>query len=470
MQAKTFGKVAGELFGDRYQIEKQLGKRAGRYTLLARDLLTQEQVVIKRLSFGEDFLWDDLKLFEREAATLKTLFHPAIPRYLDHFELDLSSGKGFALVQTYIAAPSLAEHIQAGRSFNETEVIELATSLLEILHYLHERAPAVIHRDIKPSNILLENRTGNSVGKVYLVDFGSVQTLAARMGGTITVVGTYGYMPPEQFGDRAIPASDLYGLGATLIYLLTGQQPADLPLVDQKIQFESFTQLSPSFTHWLKQMIEPDLSRRFSSAQEAIKALQARTEAIELRIEQPLHSKIVFRKEENLLEIVLPPVGRTPGGLAGILFMVPFAIAWNSFILTWTGMALMAPFPINLAFSLFSLPFWAAGFSMVAGIIFSLFGHTRLRVDEQRISQHYELFGFKKAIVPASHRQDISKLELTKRSYTKDSDGDRVEIKPQLLLWAGTRKYGFYGLAAITPTELEWLAQELSTMLDLPIL
>jgi serine/threonine protein kinase len=230
MSSNPFGKAPGERFGNRYQIEQQLGKRAGRYTLLARDLQTQEQVVIKRLSFGEDFEWEDLKLFEREAATLKTLNHPAIPKYLDYFDLDLPSGKGFALIQTYIAAPSLEEHVRLGRSFSEAELVELATALLEILRYLHERAPAVIHRDIKPSNILLGDRTGNSVGPVYLVDFGSVQ--AAQSSGTVTVVGTYGYMPPEQFGGRGVPASDLYSLGATLIYLATGRHPADLSQMD----------------------------------------------------------------------------------------------------------------------------------------------------------------------------------------------------------------------------------------------
>jgi serine/threonine protein kinase len=249
MQPQTFGKTPGESFGDRYQIEQQLGKRAGRYTLLARDLQTQALVVIKRLSFGEDFVWEDLKLFEREAATLKNLSHASIPRYLDYFDLDLPSGKGFALVQTYIPAKSLDEHVKAGRTFNEAEMVELATALLEILRYLHERAPSVIHRDIKPSNILLGDRTGNSVGPVYLVDFGSVQ--AAPVGGTITVVGTYGYMPPEQFGDRAVPASDLYSLGATLIYLATGQHPADLPHLDMRLHFEDAAHLSAGLEQWL---------------------------------------------------------------------------------------------------------------------------------------------------------------------------------------------------------------------------
>ena len=195
-----------QILGDHYQVQQQLAKKPGRRTLLAHDLKTQELVVVKLLSFGSDFEWDALKLFEREVETLKTLSHTSIPRYLDYFELDSANGKGFALVQTYIAAKSLEEHLKAGRSFNQSEVKELAKALLEILTYLHGRQPPVIHRDIKPSNILLGERSGNNVGQVYLVDFGSVQTLAAREGGTMTVVGTYGYMPPEQFGDRTVPA------------------------------------------------------------------------------------------------------------------------------------------------------------------------------------------------------------------------------------------------------------------------
>ncbi len=190
-----------QVLGERYEIQQQLAKKAGRQTLVARNLETQKLVVVKLLSFGNDFEWDTLKLFEREAETLKTLSHESIPRYLDYFELNALDFKGFALVQTYIPAKSLEAHLKAGRSFSQSEVKQLAKALLEILVYLHGRQPPVVHRDIKPSNILLGERSGNSIGQIYLVDFGSVQTLAAREGGTMTVVGTYGYMPPEQFGD-----------------------------------------------------------------------------------------------------------------------------------------------------------------------------------------------------------------------------------------------------------------------------
>jgi serine/threonine protein kinase len=274
MSGQNIGDLSKEILADRYQCDRRLGKQAGRQTLLARDLKTQQQVVVKLLSFSSDFNWEDLKLFEREVETLKSLSHPAIPRYLDSFEIDTPNRKGFALVQTYIEAKSLQEYLSDGRTFSESEVKQLATALLDILAYLHQRQPPVIHRDIKPSNILLKNRSGNSVGEVYLVDFGAVQTLATQQGKTVTVAGTYGYMPPEQFGGRAVPASDLYSLGATLIALITKQHPADLPQKDLQIEFEQFTQLSPAFTNWLKWMTHPSLERRPASVQIAKEVLE----------------------------------------------------------------------------------------------------------------------------------------------------------------------------------------------------
>ncbi len=230
---------------------------------------TQEIVVVKLLTFNHEFEWDDLKLFEREAETLKSLNHPAIPRYLGYFELESPTYKGVALAQSYIDAKSLDQHLKAGRSFSQADVQQLGQSLLEILIYLHGQSPPIVHRDIKPSNILLGDRSGTTVGQVYLVDFGSVQTLVAYEGGTITVVGTYGYMPPEQYGGRATPASDLYSLGATLICLATGRHPADLPQADMRIQFKQSASLNEAMTDWLEWLTEPALDRRLQSAPKA---------------------------------------------------------------------------------------------------------------------------------------------------------------------------------------------------------
>lgn len=472
MTLTSVGQAPGELFGERYRIERLLGKRSGRRTYLARDLKTMQPVVIKRLIFGEDFEWDDLKLFEREAAVLRSLSHPAIPRYLDYFELDLPTGKGFALVQEYINAPSLAAQMEAQRSFEEAEMVALAQSILEILIYLHDHDPPVIHRDIKPSNLLLREGFDSDMGQVYLVDFGSVQTALASSSHTMTVVGTYGYMPPEQFGSRTVPASDLYSLGATLISLITGQQPADLPQVDQQLEFTPLTPLSPGVRRWLQRMVHPSLSRRFGSAREALQAL-AQTGLSTAIAEQPADSKIILKKDANSLDIRLPSGwGRSnPVAMAGALMMGTFAIAWNSFLVLWTGTALMSSFPINLVFSLFSLPFWVVGLGMAGTVIFGLFGRTQLKLTDEQIWQQYELWGWKRCIPAPSPRRDITRIELIGRHFSKDSDGDRVEVHPKLIIWAGSKTYrlGNNGFRLLSDAEMEWLALELSDWLGLPI-
>ncbi|MBD2604589.1 serine/threonine protein kinase [Scytonema hofmannii FACHB-248] len=456
----------GQILGDRYQIRQQLGKKAGRRSLLACNLETEELVVIKLLSFSNDFEWDDLKLFEREAETLKSLSHPCIPRYVDYFEVNSPSIKGFALVQSYIPAQTLEQYLKAGRSFTEAEVKEIASLLLEILIYLHSLHPRVIHRDIKPSNILLGARAGNSAGIVYLVDFGSVQTVA-KESGTRTVVGTYGYMPPEQFGDRTTNASDLYSLGATLISLVTGIHPADLPQKDFRISFEHIANLSPAFTDWLRWMIEPSLEKRLSSAVEALAALNDSQPRINtLALNKPNGSKIQLTKDRDSLLILIPPVGFQ----SSMVFTGLFAIAWNSFIFFWTINALAAPIPINVIFSLFSLPFWGAGFHLASLLLFPLFKSTGLRLTKQQIAFTTKIFGFKFYQRP-SLTQDITKLVYTSSHFTKDLEENRFQVPAQLDIWAGVQKYeiGINNGIVKSEVELEWLAHELSDWLHIPI-
>ncbi|MEO0769032.1 MAG: protein kinase, partial [Cyanobacteria bacterium J06649_4] len=188
-------------------------------------------------------------------------------------EVETRLGKGYALVQTYIQAPSLKEIVDAGHRFRESQLQPMAQALLFILYYLHSCYPMVIHRDIKPSNILLKAKTAQTPAKLYLIDFGSVQT--AQTDGTMTVVGTYGYMPPEQFGGRAKPASDLYSLGATLIYLATGKHPTELMQESLQIQFSEHVGFSESFTQWLATLTHTSLSARTATAKQALQQLKA---------------------------------------------------------------------------------------------------------------------------------------------------------------------------------------------------
>jgi serine/threonine protein kinase len=295
-----------QILHERYQIQALLGRKPGRQTFLALDLQTHLPVVLKLLLFSPDFTWEELKLFEREAQTLQALDHPAIPQYLDSFEVEIAFGKGFALVQSYIEARSLQQWTQDGCRFSEAELTAIATALLDLLTYLHGLQPPVIHRDLKPSNVLLKNRSGHRPGEVYLIDFGSVQT--ATQGGTVTVVGTYGYMPPEQFGGRSLPASDLYAVGMTLIYLATGQHPAELPQHDLHVEFKHLTTLSSAFSDWLAWLTQPSLTQRPASAQAAKRhLLQPRPEPQAASTIRKIHLGATTRPAASAMSLETTP-------------------------------------------------------------------------------------------------------------------------------------------------------------------
>ncbi|MEQ9001807.1 MAG: serine/threonine-protein kinase [Coleofasciculus sp. B1-GNL1-01] len=443
-----------QVLKERYQIQKQLGQNGGRQTLLARDLQTQELVAIKILTFGADFHWDDLKLFEREAQTLQSLSHRAIPHYLDSFKFQTSQTKGFALVQSYIEAKSLAEWVKLGRTFNEDDIKHIAKALLEILMYLHAQHPPVIHRDIKPSNILLANRSGNSVGQVYLVDFGSVQTLAATEGSTITVVGTYGYMPPEQFGGRAVPASDLYSLGAMLIYLVTGMHPADLPQEDLRIQFEPKIPLDSAFVDWLKRMTEPDLNRRLTSANQGLKSLKKQNHRTPIIVTKPTWSQVKINNNKTSIEVIIPDHNTlekyTTIGLIWIMLINYFG---RQFYLFFNNFSLILNESINVFFQgkllisfihiLFIIIFCITPLIIV---IKTFTKSTILRIDQHKISLNKRRKSPRKAIL--------------KLGFFQQYDTD-WRVRRNIRIWAGTRQYNL-PTEHLTDKEIDWIAHELS--------
>ena len=257
-----------QIINQRYQLQQKLGERPARQTWLAQDTTTNSPVVIKFLAFGGQMQWSDLKLFEREAQILRELNHPCIPQYRDYFRID-EDILWFTIVEQYIPGKSLQTLLDKGKRFSESEVKNIALELLEILSYLHQLNPPILHRDLKPSNIILGEDK-----RIYLIDFGSIQDKATPQGASFTVVGTYGYTPIEQFGGRAVAASDLYALGATLIHLLTRTPPADLLQEDLQIQFQGKVRVSQDFASWLSKMSAPTLKERFRSVAQARQALK----------------------------------------------------------------------------------------------------------------------------------------------------------------------------------------------------
>ncbi|MGB7894332.1 MAG: ankyrin repeat domain-containing protein [Microcoleus sp.] len=261
-----------------YQIKNLLGEGGSSTTYEAIDLKTNQRVALKALSLQKMNDWKVLELFEREANVLSKLNHPGIPRYLDYFYVDTPDNRCFYIVQELAQGQSLASLVEYGWHASEAEIQRIATQILEILVYLHSQTPPVIHRDIKPENIVFKSPIDSHKEKdweVCLVDFGAVQNTYNNtlMRGS-TVVGTYGYMAPEQFLGQAVPATDLYGLGATLLYLLTHRSPAELPTNILEKDFRSQIQISSAFAYWLEKAIAPDLENRFNSAKEALESLR----------------------------------------------------------------------------------------------------------------------------------------------------------------------------------------------------
>lgn len=455
--------LINQIVHDRYQIQSLLGRQIGRRTFLAADLETQAAVVLKLLLFGPDFTWEDFKLFEREAATLKTLDHLAIPQYLDSFEIETARGKGFALVQSFIEARSLQVWAESGRAFSEAELKAIATQLLDVLTYLHSRQPPVIHRDIKPSNILLGDRSGNSPGQIYLVDFGSVQTISHP--GTITVVGTYGYMPPEQFGGRATPASDLYSLGATLIYLLIRKHPADLPRRRGQLQFDATSQVSDRFQAWLRSLVHPDVDQRPSTAQRALETLQNEQLPLPNNLasrSKPAGSRVLLTKADTQLHIRIPamPLPQKLKAIRSTVFGTIFLSLPLLFFKVSPGIGwLVTPFVGWLI-----LDTWAKALYTAFEEIQVLIGPQSIRYSTRSwLGQSKER---------SSPIQDITRLET---SQAKHVHTHKIEI-PALNIWAGNHCYALSSqgssgnLRKLTQPEIDWLALELSDWLDLPLL
>jgi serine/threonine protein kinase len=259
----------GDVVNQRYRILGILGEGGTGITYSAQDQNTNQKVAIKTLSLRQAEDWKTVELFEREAKTLEQLQHPNIPKYLNYFVVEDERDRFFYLVQELAEGKSLFRWVQEDWRCTEKEVKEIAVQVLNILEYLHSFSSPVIHRDIKPQNLI--RRTD---GQLFLVDFGAVGSTYHNtfMRGS-TMVGTFGYMAPEQFRGQALPATDFYGLGATLLFLLTRRSPAELPTQKLKVEFRSRIQVSDGLSDWIEKALEPSAKDRFESVHEARKSL-----------------------------------------------------------------------------------------------------------------------------------------------------------------------------------------------------
>jgi len=233
-------------------VTRSLGEGSQGATFEAVDKKEGRLVAVKRFDVRGAKQWKDVELAEREARVLASLTHPKLPAYIEHFE----EGGHLYLVMEKIEGESLAVRLRRGGRFDEAAAVRLLRDAAEALEYL--RGQGVVHRDIKPGNVI-EKKDGSFA----FVDFGAVRD-RMRIDGGSTVVGTFGYMAPEQFQGRSQPASDVYAVGATVLAMLTGKQPEDLPHrglgIDVRASLRGVA--NDGLTRTLERMLEPDPERR----------------------------------------------------------------------------------------------------------------------------------------------------------------------------------------------------------------
>lgn len=229
---------------------------------LAEHEQTGQRVAIKTVALSTLNQADEIARCEREIATLTVLRHPQIPRLLDTHVRRLDGRIVIHLIQEYVDGPTLLQLLQAGFAFRPADVVATLLGTLAPLACLHDREPPILHRDIKPSNIVVRPD-----GSCVLIDFGAVHDAAVPSPLTDNaVVGTFGYMPPEQFEGHASRASDLHALGATALHLLTGREPARFELLDGVPQFAPAVAHTPALGSILRKLLDPDPAARFPDA------------------------------------------------------------------------------------------------------------------------------------------------------------------------------------------------------------
>lgn len=484
---------------DRYQLEQQLTEKPDRQTWLAQDLQENRSVVLKILWFSGPSIWQNLKYFEREAQFLKQISHPAIPNFLDYFDLQVAEQHSFVLVQDYIPARSLNQHREDGRTFSEADIKEIIQQVLDILRYLHQQDPPILHRDIKPSNLLLSDRSAHSIGQVYLVDFGAAKSVTESVGKTLTVVGSYGYAPIEQFGGRAVPASDIYSLGATIIYLLTGRHPAELPQVDLSIQFTATTNISLGLKNWITHATQPFVDRRFSNAETALEELMNPIEANlsnseSQKINRPFGSQITCDRFDTFLQIKQPIIDPNLARAIVVKEFMVCLVVWSTVLIVTLFFTILLGFLIGIMLAVLwssdlalMICFWGCLliWGSVSGVILKRWHKRRpnllpwlirqdCQISDTRIRrERWFLFKWKPEVdyLTRSKISQIDRILAHKEGHHNLGEqglsvqwadvASKIELRSESVTFT---------LENLKEPEVDWLCAELSDYLDIPVI
>lgn len=254
---------AGQVLQEHYRLIRPLAVRSECQTWLADDLRPDGAAVIAlQLRALEPGQLEDLQRVEETMQSLQSLASPAIARYYPYFS-HRDQGVWLGIVREYVPGVSLQEMVARHQVLTLANLRSLAITLLQGLSQIHSQSPDLLHGNLHPGNLIL---AGEQATK--LVDFAIFPPPSASV-----FVGQ-GYAPMEQLMGHAVPASDLYSLGTTLLYGLTGIIPTDWPQHNLRLQIAERLTLPGDYIRWLETLVEPIASKRFATAEAALLALQ----------------------------------------------------------------------------------------------------------------------------------------------------------------------------------------------------
>ncbi|MEN9517561.1 MAG: hypothetical protein RLZZ381_149 [Cyanobacteriota bacterium] len=266
----------GDLLNQRFDIIRELGSGGFATTYLASDRQSgQTKCAVKQLQpkFNSPSVWTSAKeRLAAEAMVLRWLGErPQIPKFIDHFE----ENQQFYLVLEFIEGEEFEQEVHR-QMLNETQAIDFLVDILGILKSVHQQG--IIHRDIKPSNLIRRQ----SDGKMILIDFGAVKEIgtmafdSSKQQVQTQIIGTPGYMPPEQNNGKPIYSSDIYALGKTVIFGMTAKSPTEWEMAepDGTVSWNQKIAISEAFLKIINRMTAESASQRYHNASEVLQDLE----------------------------------------------------------------------------------------------------------------------------------------------------------------------------------------------------
>jgi serine/threonine protein kinase len=281
--------MKGKLIQDKYRIVKTLGRNAFSETFLAIDnrWYSNRRYIIKKLRpiLGSSEAKNRKQMLVQEASILKRLSgeNRQIPRLYEYFV----KGEDFYLVREWIPGLTLKQKVEQLGTFSSSEVEEFLENILSFLKYIHSNG--IVYRQLKPSTIILAQKNWLPIsqrnGLPIPIYFGGVKELKAKSSSSrqyslasLKGIQVPEYIPPEQEAGKSVFASDLYSLGLTTIYLLTGKNPAEFPVdlhTKKPLWYHEIPELKIHLRRVIERAICPEMSDRFTSAEEMLKALKS---------------------------------------------------------------------------------------------------------------------------------------------------------------------------------------------------